>query len=242
MSSGREVYPLTSTMILGFGEGVFVFRGNDNMITILKISDNMLFIQKIVDRPFSEAAISKDACAVLLYNTTEDDTTCLQYQLWKFTPESEWEFHLDGTIRTKFRKLRVRWMSLTGTQNCRELMCVGHEEYEGIALFFFDFTSRELYEDSLPLPLSLRTIYDVQVVDVAPNLLLIKTYVFLHILNVSDFSIIATLRFCECDDQFIPDIFYLSSKDLLIVVFRDAINCFKIHNIENCLSHNRFLT
>ena len=56
------------------------------MITILKISDNMPFIQKIVDRPFSEATISKDGCAVLLYDTAEEDTTCLQYQLWEFTP------------------------------------------------------------------------------------------------------------------------------------------------------------
>ena len=239
LGSGREVYPLTSTMILGFGEGVFVFRGNDNMITILKISDNMPFIQKIVDRPFSEAAISKDGCTVLLYNTTEDDTTCLQYQLWEFTPESEWEFHLDGTIRTEFRKLQLRWMSLTGTQNCRELMCVGHEEHEGIALFFFDFTSRELYKKFIFVA---ALVEDAQVVDVRPNFLLIKVSVFLHVLNLSDLSIIATLCFCDYDGKFFPDIFYLSSKGLLIAVLPNAIKCFKIHNIENCLSHNRFLT
>ena len=239
LGSGREVYPLTSTMILGLGEGVFVFRGNDNMITILKISDNMLFIQKIVDRPFSEAAISKDGCAVLLYNTTEDDTTCLQYQLWEFTPESEWEFHLDGTIRTEFRFLQVRWMSLTGTQNCRELMCVGHDEDVDLTLSFFDFTSRKLYENFI---LVAALAEDAQVVDVRPNFLLIRVSVFLHVLDLSDLSIIATLGFCGCDDQFISDIFYLSSKGLLIAVLQDAIKCFKIPNIENCLSHNRFLT
>ena len=240
LGSVREVYPLTSTMILGFGEGVFVFRGNDNVITILKISDNMPFIQKTVDRPFSEAAISKDGCAVLLYNTTEDDTTCLQYQLWEFTPESEWEFHLDGTIRTEFRKLEVEWMSLTGTLNCRELMCMGCEEHRDIALFFFDFTSRELYEDLLDLPSGY--VGDTRVVDVTPNFLLIKVSMFLHVLDLSDFSIITSLYFCDYDVQFGPDIFYLSSKGLLIAVLEDAIKCFKIHNIENCLSHNRFLT
>ena len=238
LGSGREVYPLTSTMILGFGEGVFVFRENDNVITILKISDNMLFIQKIVDRPFSEAAISKDGYAVLLYNTTEDNTSCLEYQLWEFTPESEWEFHLDGTIRTEFRELQVRWMSLTGTQNCRELMCVGHDECVALALFF-DFTSRELYEYSLYLS---DYVEDAQVVDVAPNFLLIKTCVHLHVLDLSDLSTIATLCFYNYFSKFIPDIFYLSSKGLLIVVLNDAIKCFKIHNIENCLRHNRFLT
>ena len=239
LGSGREVCPLTFYRVLGLGEGVFVFRGNDNMITILKISDNMLFIQKIVDRPFSEAAISKDGCAVLLYNTTEDDPTCLQYQLWEFTPESEWEFHLDGTIRTEFRKLQVRWMSLTGTQNCRELMCVGHEEHEGIALFFFDFTSRELYEKFIIVDTVLE---DAQVVDVRPNFLLIEESMFLHVLDLSDLSIITRLCFRDYDSEFIPDIFYLSSKSLLIAVLKDAIKCFKIHNIENCLSHNRFLT
>ena len=239
LGSIREVRPLTFGWVLGLGEGVFVFRGNDNMITILKISDNMLFIQKIVDRPFSEAAISKDGCAVLLYNTTEDDTTCLQYQLWEFTPESEWEFHLDGTIRTEFRFLKVRWMSLTGTQNCRELMCVGHDEDVDLTLSFFDFTSRKLYENFI---LVAALAEDAQVVDVRPNFLLIRVSVFLHVLDLSDLSIIATLGFCGCDDQFISDIFYLSSKGLLIAVLQDAIKCFKIPNIENCLSHNRFLT
>ena len=237
LGSGRAVCPLTSTMILGLGEGVFVFRGNDSMITILKIGDNMLFIQNIVDRPFSEAAISKDGCAVLLYNTTEDDTTCLQYQLWEFTPESEWELLLDGTIRTEFFDFQVRWMSLTGTQNCRELMCVGHER--DIALFFFDFTSGELYEK---FPSVTALVEDFQVVDVRPNFLLIKVDVFLHVLDLSDLSIIATLCFCNYFSKFIPDIFYLSSKGLLIAVLQDAIQCFRIHNIQNCLSHNRFLT
>ena len=239
LGSDRAVCPLTFTMILGLGEGVFVFRGNDNVITILKISDNMLFIQKIVDQPFSEAAISKDGCAVLLYNTIEDDTTCLLYQLWEFTPESEWEFHLDGTIRTEFRKLRVRWVSLTGTQNCRELMCLGHDERLGLALFFFDFTSGELDEKFIFVAAWLE---DAQVLDVRPNFLLIKLNMFLHVLDLSHLSIIATLCFYHYDGKFIPDIFYLSSKGLLIAVLKDAIKCFKIHNIENCLSHNRFLT
>ena len=232
LGSGREVYPLTSTMILGFGEGVFVFRGNDNVITIFKISDNMLFIQKIVDRPFSEAAISKDGCAVLLYNTTEDDTTCLQYQLWEFTPESEWEFHLDGTIRTEFCKLEVQWMSLTGTQNCRKLTCVGDDEREPYALFYFDFTSRELDNVSLNLP-SVLVVDPLQVVDVAPNFLLIRAGACLYVVDLSDRIIIATLSFFSYDGKFNPDIFYLSSKGLLIVVWKEAIKCFRIHNIEN---------
>ena len=37
LGSGREVCPLTFYSVLGFGEGVFVFTGNDMMTTILKI-------------------------------------------------------------------------------------------------------------------------------------------------------------------------------------------------------------
>ena len=93
LGSGREVCPLTFGRVLGFGEGVFVFKGND-MIHILKICNNMPFIQKIGNPLFDEVAISKDSCAVLLYDTilgnTEDDTTSLQYQLWEFTQENDW--------------------------------------------------------------------------------------------------------------------------------------------------------
>ena len=100
LGSGREVCLLTFGIVLGFGEGVFVFQGNDNMITILKICDNMPFIQKVGNPPFRDAAISKDGCAVVLYHKipeqTEGITTHLQYQLWEFTPESGWELHLDG--------------------------------------------------------------------------------------------------------------------------------------------------
>ena len=54
---------------------------------------------------------------------------------------------------------------------------------------------------------------------------------WLSALNVSNNKIIARLPFCEG----LSDIFYLSSKDLLLVVFDHDIKYFKIHNLENCL-------
>ena len=51
-------------------------------VPILKICNNRPFIQKIDYLLFSDVAISKDGCAVLLYHTiSEDDidTRCLQY-------------------------------------------------------------------------------------------------------------------------------------------------------------------
>ena len=229
--SGREVCTLTSSMILEFGGGVFVFREIHNMmITILKIWDNMPFVQKIGNPPFRDAAISKDGCAVLLYNTTEDDTTCLQYQLWEFTPESGWDLYLDGKIATIFADGLVKCLSLTGTQNCRRSIWMRSDRMSfNTTLTFFDHSSRkELYEYSLPYVMS----GDVRVVDVAPNFLLIQGGIWLSVLNASDNKVIATLPFCED----FSNIFYLSSKDLLLVVFEDDIKYFKIHNLKKNLS------
>ena len=103
LGSGREVCPLTFYWVRGFGEGVFVFTGNDNMITILKICDNMPFIQKIGNQLFESVAISKDDCAVILLSYRDESeytTMYLQYQVWEFTQESCWELHLDGEIKT----------------------------------------------------------------------------------------------------------------------------------------------
>ena len=145
LGSGREVCPLTFGRVFKFGEGVFVFKGR-HMVHILKICDNMPFIQKIGDPPFSDAAISKDGCAVLLYHI-EDNSTCLLCRLWEFTPEMVWELHLYETIGTKFRKLMLKLMSLTGTQNCRRSMTVGFDMASANStLSFYDFSSKELYE------------------------------------------------------------------------------------------------
>ena len=232
LGSGLEIHPLRFVRVLGFGEGVFVYGESDNMITILKICDNMPFIRKIGAVPFSEAAISKDGCSVLLYDTTEDDKTCFQYQVWECTPESGWELHLDGIIRTKFREIDVKWLSLTGTQNCRRLMCVGYDiRAKSFPLFFFEFTSTVLYQYSVNLTPAIQPQF--QVLDVTPNFLLIATEMFFNVFNVPDNKIIATSCFCGDDDRGLSDIFYLSSKGLLIVVLEGVIKCFKIHNIGN---------
>ena len=87
---------------------------------------------------------------VALYNTTEDDTTCLQYQLWEFTLESGWKLNLDGKIETKFPDLLVLRLSLTGTQSCRRSMSVGFDRAStNSTLSLYDFLSKELYEYSL---------------------------------------------------------------------------------------------
>ena len=233
LGSGREVCPLTFYRVLEFDEGVFVFTGNDNMITILKICDNMPFIQKIGNPLFHKVAISKDGCAVLFYKEKREYISIhLQYQVWEFTPESCWELHLDGKIETGHYKFSIDWLSLTGTRSCRRLVWVLEDEGTAI-LFFFDFTSREL--DDLYLP-STKYADKNRVVDVAPNVLLIITGKCWSVVNVSDHKIVATLSGCDIYVGLRPCLFYLSSKGLLLVVYRNVIKCFKIHNIENCLT------
>ena len=229
LGSGREVCPLTSVGVLRFGEGVFLFKENDNMIIILNISDNMPFVQQIGDPPFRDAVVSKDGCAVLLYHKISGQIE-QSYQLWEFTPESGWELHLDGTIGSKFRKIGLNCLSLTGTQNCRRSLWMGSEwtSFNTTLTFFDHLSRRELYEYSLPYFMS----GDVRVVDVAPNFLLINGGIWLSILNASDNRVIATLPFFEG----LSNIFYLSSKDLLLAVLEDDIKYFKIHNLEKILN------
>ena len=236
LGSGREVCPLTFYRVLGFGEGVFVFKENNNMITILKICDNIPFIQKIGNPLFGKVAISIDGCAVLFFKEqTEDATIHLQYQLWEFTPESGWELHLDGKIGTKLCELSMNWLSLTGTQSCRRSECVLEDRGTAI-LSFFDFTSRKLYEYSLHLPNTTKYLRIVSVVDIAPKVLLISTGTLWSVVNVSDHKVVATLIFGDIFWILRHRFFYLSSKGLLPVVYENVIKCFKIHNIENCLT------
>ena len=244
LGSGVEIRPLTFRRLMKCGEGVFVFEGNDNMITFLKICDNKIDTQKIGYLVFDSAEmredgwvdnavnISKDGCAVLFDKITAYNTGCFSCQLWEFTLESGWELHFEGTIETKFP---VRFLSLNGTQNCRRLTLVTYDEIENCSgnttLPVFDFSSRKLYEYSLYLP---EVDFD-WVTDVAPNILLLKPVQshLLSVLNVSDNKTMTSIGFCgyrRCNA-----VFYLSSKGLLLAVVRDVIKYFKIHNLDKCL-------
>ena len=252
LGSGVEMCPLTFGGVWGFGEGgVFVFKGNNNMITILKICNNETFIQKIGDPLFHSAGmskygwafsvdtveISKDGCAVLLRRINENvSTTCFLCKLWEFTLESGWELHFDGTIGTNCREA---FLSLTGTQNCRRLTWVRFDEVEtdvgsvNSTLSVFDFPSRKLYEYSVHLPSDK---FEWKV-DVAPNILLVKwkDSHLLSVLNVSDSKTMTALGFCGYDHTNWSAVFYLPSKRLLLAVFPDVIKYFKIHNLEKYL-------
>ena len=245
LGSGVEIRPLTFRRLIKCGEGVFVFEGNDNMITILKICGNVIDFQKISNSLFDSAGMSdddwfdeavnicKDGCAVLFDRITAYDTGCFPCQLWEFTLESGWELHFDGTIEAKFP---VRFLSLNGTQNCRRLTLVRYDEVENCSVNFtvpvFDFSSKKLNEYSLYLP----EVNFEWVIDVAPNILLLKPEEshLLSVLNVSDNKTMTSIGFCGYS-RIWDDVFYLPSKGLLLAVVRDVIKYFKIHNLDKCL-------
>ena len=177
--------------------------------------------------------ISKDGCADLFDRIIAYNTGCFPCQLWEFTLESGWELHFDGTIEGKFP---VRILSLNGTQNCRRLTLVRFDEVENFSVNFtlpvFDFSSRKLYEYSLYLP----HVDFEWVIDVAPNILLLKPRQshLLSVLNVSDNKTMTSIGFCGYS-RIWDDVFYMPSKGLLLAVVHDVIKYFKIHNLDKCL-------
>ena len=113
--------------------------------------------------------------------------------MWEFTPESRWELHLDGKFETEHYEFRMDWLSFTGTQSCRRLVCVLVDRSRQTAILsFFDFASRELYEYPLHLP-NTKYAFIEWVVDVAPNVLLISKGKWWSVVNVSDHKAVATL-------------------------------------------------
>ena len=203
----------------------------------------MPFIQEISNPFFYEVAISKDGCAVILLSCREESecsTTHLKYQVWEFTPESCWELHLDGKIKTRHYEVSMDWLSLAGTQNCRRLVCVLEQRGTAI-LSFFDFTSREL--DELCLPSTEYACVGIEwVVDVAPNVLLISTEKWWSVVNVSDHKIVVTLSLCDIYLDLRPRLFYLSSKGLLLVVYQNVIKSLRFIILKIVLRRNRCLT
>ena len=237
LGNGVEICRLKFDKILGFGEGVFVCKRSDNIVTILKISDNMPFLWRICDLPFNKAAISKDGCAVLFYIEHWCD---LLLQLWEFTREGHWKLYFDGEIRGMFTScFNVVWVSLSGTRNCRRSMFVQNQSGSGGSWFIlssFNFKSRNQHElgfQSKTLDLPDGNVDWVD--DVAPNLLLIKVDSWLQVFNVSDNKVIATVSFCKYDLLHFSEILYLSPQGLLLLVLDNDIKYFKIRNLENCL-------
>ena len=170
-----------------------------------------------------------------LYKDPTSILQSLQYQLWEFARESEWELHFDGNIGKNVQPFLVDWLSLTGTRSSRRSMWVGYDfDICDRALCSFDFTNRELYEYSFDLPPE----RSEWVGDIAPDVLLIKTHRWMSVVKISDAKVITTLRFgTDRPDAQVwsdwPYTFYLLSKGLLLVVYENEIKHFKIHNIEN---------
>ena len=128
----------------------------------------------------------------------------------------------------------MKFLSLNGTQNCRRLTLVRWDAVNfTYDLPVFDFSSRKLYEYSLYLP----DVYFEWVIDVAPNILLLKPLQshLLIVLNVSDNKTMTSIGLCGYSYGTYNHVSYLPSKGLLLAVVHDVIKYFKIHNLDKCL-------
>ena len=205
------------------GEGVVVSSEDVSFarkyISILKIYDNKLFSQQIIRTGviglFCATLISSDGCAVLLKVSSPAQV----FELWEFSTENGWE--LDTT--EDFVDLHC--LFLYGTRNSRTLF--GRTTNDN-AYVLFDFSSRKL--SKFPPLCSIDRIYNV-----GPSFLLVSSdRGMIHVYNDNTVTTLDTSWNISMNiGHFFS--FYLSSKGLLIFVWRNHSIIFKIRNVRSCL-------
>ena len=206
------------SIVLKSRAGVVVFRESVlsalNYISILKICDNKLFSQRL---DVSDATlISSDGCAILLKVFLPAKFV---FKLWEFSTENGWE--LDTT--EDFVDLHC--LFLTGTRNSRTVF--GRTTNDN-AYVLFDFSSRKL--SKFPPLYRIDRVYNV-----GPSFLLASSdRGMIHVYNDNTVTTLDTLWNIPMNIDHIFS-FYLSSKSLLIFVWRNHSIIFKIRNVRSCL-------
>jgi hypothetical protein len=222
--------------VLKFAEGVLVVSLNKEVenISIFKICNEKLCSQQCPRSIFaSSAAISSDGCAVLLFLRR-----FARYELWEAGCENWWELHSAGELDNY--DTAVNSLYLTGSQNRRSSLWLTYNSYLGLnydnrySLGRIDFSIGTPCLHSITDVISYETI---RACYVPPNFVLIFLRNYMHVVNISEGAIIAKVNTKPIDVSRIElvNAFYLSSSDRLILVFKNNIKYFKIHNFENYL-------
>ena len=234
-----DIYPLSFKSVLKFMEGVLVIRVNESgQIAILKICDEKLHLQQIPDSDFpaSSAAISKDGCAVLLYNASNSD-----YQLWEMACEGKWELRTTGKLNDSDR---VAWFSLTGEKDSRSSIWVKYmftsweDLNEPLSVSSLDFPEgTETFWHELSFINHLGSVV-IEGTCVCSNILIIHRFSWIHFVDASEGSIITSLYIGDLRCSRNVSSFYIPSRKMLVLVGLREVKFLKIHNIEN---HFHFL-
>ena len=220
LGNSVEECAINVSNVLKSGEGVVVFRERvlsaDEYISILKICDNKLLSQqKISTDVFDVTLISSDGCAILLKVFLQDKFV---FELWEFSTENGWE--LDTTKNF----VDLHCLFLTGTRNSRTLF--GRTTNDN-AYVLFDVSSRKL--SKFPPLYSIDRVYNV-----GPSFLLASSdRGMIHVYNDNTVTTLDTFWDIMNNDVFFS--FYLSSKGLLIFVWRNHHIIYKIRNVRSCL-------
>ncbi|CAB4027083.1 ---NA--- [Paramuricea clavata] len=241
LGNNMEECSINFDSVLEFSDGVLVV--NHNMETsILKICNEKLCPQQIPDTHFlaSSAAVSSDGCAVFLYCLSLSD-----YQLWEVASENRWElissskykFSYIDDVDGLFMLLAQSWFFLAGIQNSRHCLCVNDNPMTlfsfssnpSFSLCVIDFANEMQDEDGIDIEGDLR-----EVIYSPRGFFVILVDLWIYLVKVSDGEIIAIKLFFDVWKN--ECMFYLTSRGALLLLLKNDLRYFKIHNIENYLN------
>ncbi len=220
--------------VLKFAEGVLVLCHRKELKEVtLKICDDKPCLQQTLGLNFypSDAAISSDGCAVLLF---DEESSNYQFWEWEKTFPNKRKLALSGKLAmfSNYNYLVVHF-GLTGAQNSRRSFWLTEGVDDGLSLHYLDLSSNDSPNERKP-KLGLSSFDDYKIIYGDSNFLIVeRDFEHTYFIRVRDGKISSSyLRHIERIDQS----FYLASQSLLLLVHRNGIRKLKIHNIENFLS------
>ena len=230
-----EDFSLSFKSVFKFTEGVLVIEVNDDeQIAILKICNQKLHPQQIPDSDFSasSAAISRDGCAVLLYNASNSD-----YQLWEMASENKWELRTAGKLDD-----RVAWFCLTGEKDSRSSLWLKFffkslemDLNEPLYISYIDFPEgTERYGHQLYLLDHLGNVVLEGDYKYSKNLIIHK-YDWVYFIDVPGCEIITSLYIGDLRCIQNVSSFYIPSRGMIVLAGLRNIKFLKIRNIESNL-------
>jgi hypothetical protein len=220
--------------VLKFAEGVLVVSLNkEDEISIFKICNEKLCSQQCPRSILaSSVAISSDGCAVLLFSMV-----FASYQLWEAGFENRWELHAAGKLDYFYTE--VNFLYLTGSQNRRSSLWLTHNSYDVSNAISYSL-GRIDFSIGTPCLHSITDVIPFEVIGacyVPSNFVLIFLDNYMYVVNISEGATIAKvlIKTIDVSRKELMNAFYLPSSDRLILVFKNNIKYFKIHNFENYL-------
>ena len=216
--------------VLKFAEGVLVLCLGKGVT--LKICNEKPCLQHTLELNFypSDVAISSDGCAVLLF---DKESSNYQFWEWEKTSRNKRKLAPSGKL-AMFSDCDLVHFGLTGAQNSRRSFWLTNCEDDGLSLHYLDLSNERKPKLGLSSLGDHEMIY-VEFIYGDSNFLIVHD-------GIDEHTYFIRMRDGEISHSFlnhdgdINQSFYLASQTLLLLVNKNGIKKFKIHNIENFLS------